>query len=61
MNNVIQMQKRNVQNATLQQLKREWSIWSDYPGEDLPDGVEFHYEQIHHELNRRGHGEFCAV
>ena len=33
MNNIIQMPKRNVQHATLEQLKREWSIWADYPGE----------------------------
>ena len=60
MNNVIQLPKRNIQHALLEQLKSEWTAWCGV-GEEWPDGVEFHYEQIHAELNRRGHGEFCAV
>ncbi len=52
--------KWNIHYASTCQLKREWDLWKD-AGEEKPDGVEYHYEQIHAELNRRGHGEFCAV
>jgi len=60
MDNVIQMPKRNIQHATTEQLKREWDLWADTYEEHL-DGVEFYWEQIHSELNRRGEGEHCAV
>ena len=60
MGDVVQMPKRNVQHASTQQLMQEWTLWeSAY--EEKPDGVEFHYEQIHAELNRRGEGKHCAV
>lgn len=57
---VIQLPRRNVQHASTEQLKREWDLWADHDDEEL-DGVEFHYEQIHAELNRRGEGRYCAV
>ena len=60
MGNVIQLPKRNVRHASTEQLKREWDMWFETEQEAL-DGVEFHYEQIHAELNRRGEGEYCAV
>lgn len=60
MGEVVQLPKRNIQHASMEQLKREWLLWADHDGEEL-DGVEFHYEQIHAELNRRGEGRFCAV
>ena len=60
MGEVIQLPKRNVQHASTEQLKREWDLWME-SGEEELDGVEFHYEQIHAELNRRGQGNYCAV
>ena len=53
MGEVIQLPKRNVQHASTEQLKHEWDLWADCNEEEL-DGVEFHYEQIYTELNRRG-------
>jgi len=60
MGEVIQLPKRNIQHANTEQLKREWDLWANHEGEQL-NGVEFHYEQIHAELNRRGDGCYCAV
>ena len=60
MGNVIQLPKRNVQHASIEQLRREWDMWFETDQEEL-EGVEFHYEQIHAELNRRGDGNYCAV
>ena len=60
MGEVIKLPKRNIQYASIEQLKREWALWADHDGEDLA-GVEYHYEQIHAELNRRGEGHHCAV
>lgn len=60
MGEVIQMPKRNVQHASTEQLKHEWDLWAETDAEEL-EGVEFHYEQIHAELNRRGEGLHCAV
>ena len=63
MGEVIQMPKRNVRHASTAQLKNEWDTWvktNEEETENVP-GVEFHYEQIHAELNRRGDGEYCAV
>ncbi|ADW17876.1 hypothetical protein Despr_1726 [Desulfobulbus propionicus DSM 2032] len=63
MGEVIQMPKRNVQHASTEQLKHEWDLWMDTDEEETEkvSGVEFHYEQIHAELNRRGEGRHCAV
>ena len=58
--NVINLPRRNVRHATTEQLKREWDLWAACDGEELA-GVEFGYEQIHAELNRRGEGEYCSV
>lgn len=52
--------KNIIQHASTYQLMREWELWAECD-EEKPDGVEFHYEQIHAELNRRGHGKHCAV
>lgn len=60
MGKVIQLPKRNVQHASTEQLKHEWDLWAETDQEELA-GVEFHYEQIHAELNRRGEGRHCAV
>ena len=60
MGDVVQMPKKNVQHASTAQLIREWDLWEGVD-EEKPDGVEFHYEQIHAELNRRGEGKHCAV
>ena len=60
MGNVIQLPKRNVRHASTEQLKREWDMRFETDQEEV-DGVDFHYEQIHAELNRRGEGEYCAV
>jgi len=61
MSNVIQMPKRNIQHASIEQLMTEWTLWGNTEEEEKPDGVEFHYQQIHAELNRRGYGAYCAV
>lgn len=62
MGEVIQPPNRNVQHASSEQLKREWDLWSEHDGDDdALDGVEFHFEEIHAELNRRGEGRYCAV
>lgn len=55
MGEVIQLPKRNVRHASIEQLKREWDLWAEHSEEQL-GGIEFHYEQIHAELNRRGEG-----
>lgn len=60
MGEVIQMPTRQAQHASPEQLKREWDLWAQTNAEEL-EGVEFHYEQIHAELNRRGEGSHCAV
>ena len=61
MSNVVQLPKRNIQHASTKQLKMEWALWGISASEEQPPGAEFHYEQIHAELNRRGEGEYCAV
>ena len=61
MNNVVPLPKRNIQHALTLQLMVEWDLWCLRDSEEHPPGTEFHYEQIHAELNRRGEGEYCAV
>lgn len=52
--------KKDIRKADTDQLKREWDLWFEADDEDI-DGVEFDYEDIHAELNRRGEGDYCAV
>lgn len=59
MGNVIYLHNRNVRYASTEQLKREWDLWFHSDAEEVES--DFHYEQIHAELNRRGEGEYCAV
>lgn len=63
MGDVIKFTKRNIQQATTKQLKRQWDLWFQSDEEDISkiEGVEFHYQEIHIELNRRGEGNHCAV
>lgn len=63
MGDVIQLPKRNIQRASTEQLKCEWDLWAESDEEEIENvpGVEFHYEDIHFELNRRGEGKHCAV
>lgn len=61
MGEVIQLPKRNIQHASIEQLMREWNLWAATDEEEKLDSAEFHYEQIHAELNRRGEGRHCAV
>lgn len=63
MGEVIQLPKRNVRHSSTEQLKREWDLWAESGEEETKyvPGVEFHYEDIHAELNRRGEGLHCAV
>lgn len=60
MSNVIQFPKGNIKYATDEQLRKEWDMWADIDGEECLS-AEYHYEQIHAELNRRGLGKYCAV
>jgi len=63
MGEVIRLSKSNVQHVSLAQLKREWDLWMASGEEEIEKVpcVEFDYEQIHAELNRRGEGVYCAV
>jgi len=63
MGKVIAFPTINIKRASTAQLKKEWDLWMESDEEEIHKvpGVEFRYEDIHAELNRRGEGEHCAV
>jgi hypothetical protein len=56
---VVNFPRRNIQNETTEYLVRAWNEWDEFPEDDGKH--QYHYEQIHAELNRRGEGLVCAV
>ena len=60
MSNIIEFPRKNIKDATTEQLKKEWDLWFEQDDENM-EGHDFHYDQIHLELNRRGEGRHCAV
>ena len=56
---VVNFPRRNIQNETTEYLVRAWNEWDGCDEDD--DSHQYHYEQIHAELNRRGEGLHCAV
>lgn len=55
MGNVVAL-RHPIRSLTLDALK---ALWDAYDGINMPDG--YSGEEIHAELNRRGHGLYCAV
>lgn len=50
------VQRERVQKLSVGQLK---ALWDRYDGTNEPDGIWG--EEIHLELNKRGHGDYCPI
>lgn len=50
-----------IQGTSTETLKTMWDLWDNYMEREHESPLRFHYEDIHRELNDRGHGEYCAV
>lgn len=53
------MTEKDIKKASTEHLKQEWDEWFNSDKEEMES--DFHYEDIHAELNRRGYGDYCAV